>query len=179
MTAPRKRSTASVLMTAIKLIEHGWTQRAAARRADGSPCGPADDGAAAWCLTAALYIRDYASDTGPCFAAERCVRAVIGLRDRKDDLDDRGPDGTTTWNDSPERTVKDVLAALREALRRQAPVRHLFVPANYREHTLIGWSDEDGFTPDGGKPVGAREGLLLAVEATNDTPTMPPPKDIT
>lgn len=115
-----------VISSAIVLIERGWSQKAVARRADGTPCGPADTDAAAWCLTGALYRRvDYRVFPADACNAERLIRSVIGLRSGVDEHGKPIHEGTTQWNDDPKRTVVDVLAALHSAeqwiSRLQAP----------------------------------------------------------
>lgn len=173
-------STRTAIVSAIALVERGWSQNAAARRVDGTPCGPADVDVACWCLTSALYRRDdYHAFPEHAVEAETFVRAVIGLRSGA--LDAKGKpihEGTTQWNDEPTRTVGDVLTALHTAiawLDAARPLRGLFVPASWRQPPVMGWEGDNGFTPDGGAPLRDLDGFLLTVEATSDTPTLPVP----
>jgi len=160
-----------ILSDAIALIERGWSQRTPARRADGTPCGPRDVEAASWCITAAIYHGSDINDFASHYQAERLVRAALGWPDTKSDDDPKKRKSLTVWNDAPERTAADVIAALCLA---RLPVRKLLVPHDYRIAPIIGWLKPDGFVPD--HPTTTFDGDLLDVEPSNDTPTVPPPR---
>lgn len=174
-------SAASVLSNAITLVECGWAQRAAARRTDGTPCGPTDPGAAAWCITGAIYHRDLAAEWDPSehYQAERLVRFALGWPDTKPDDDPKKRKSLTIWNDTPERTADDVLLALNAGLRAAlARSRQLFLPHAYYDLTVIGWRDALGnFISDDGTLVEPSTGIFMTIEVNEDTPTIPPPKD--
>lgn len=174
-------SVASILSNAITLIECGWAQRAAARRVDGTPCGPTDAGAAAWCITGALYHRDYSSewDCAEHRQAERLVRFALGWSDTAPDDDPKKRKSLTIWNDAPERTVQDVLLALNAGLRAALTrSRQLFLPHEYHDLPVLGWCDALGnFTSDDGATVDPTTGVFMTIEVNEDTPTIPPPKE--
>ena len=160
-----------ILSDAIALIERGWTQRAPARRADGVPCGPRDDDAAAWCITAAIYHSSTIDDFAAHYQAERLVRTALGWSDTQPNDDPKKRKSLTIWNDAPERTAADVLAVLCLA---RLPVRKLLVPHDYRVTPVLGWLKPEGFVPD--EPTTSLDCDLFDVETTNDTPTVSPPR---
>lgn len=170
-----------ILLKAIALIERGWTQRAAARKQDQSPCGPNDPDAVAWCITGAIYNRPSGADFQPHRRAEKLARVVLGF-----DLDPKKVDSITLWNDNALRTADEVLDVLRAALAAAVQAaqamtltrtRQIFVPNNPRLLPLIGWRDPSGaFVPDDAEAeVDLTDGLFMEVESNEDTPTIPPP----
>lgn len=169
-----------ILANAITLIERGWCKNAPARDGSGKPCGPGDPSAAAWCVTGAIYCRDYATSALPYFDAEKLVRAVLGF-----DLDPKKQDSITEWNDNVLRTTDEVLDVLRTAydaaLKAMTVVRtrQLFVSNDPRLLPIIGWRDPSGaFTPDDPDAVvDPTAGIFMIVESNEDTPTIPPPAD--
>lgn len=102
------RSAADILAAAAALVERGWSQHAAFRDANGEPCDA--KAAVAWCMTAAIYHRDYGTDDPlPHYAAERFVRRVLGF-DAKPEKE-----SSVGWNDEPGRTQQEVVSVLRRA----------------------------------------------------------------
>lgn len=97
---PTDPSTAKEgLMAARALIARGWTQHAAARTANGETLSPeqcASETAVCWCTFGAL--RAVGS-----MEADKALRTIIG-----------GP--LTEWNDDPDRTQAQVLAAFDKAI---------------------------------------------------------------
>lgn len=97
-------SVADVLERAAARLagEGAWTQRAFARRHDGSVAySSCDPRVCSWCLGGALLKENEATPFDISQVAN-AVRAVIGA-----DL--------VGWNDAPERTQEQVVAVLREA----------------------------------------------------------------
>jgi hypothetical protein len=89
-------------MTAMELIEKGWTQRAFARDRDGRKVLASDPRACKWCIGGAIYLA-YPDQTAWLEAVAK-LRKVIG--------DIALP---TWWNDAPERTHEEVIEACRKA----------------------------------------------------------------
>jgi hypothetical protein len=101
----------ALLDRARRLIARGWTQHADARAADHSPVHPWDDRAASWSLLGALVaaVEHTAATRGEQTAMSELAHTCILLADTVD------TDSLEHWNDSPERTRNDVLAALDHA----------------------------------------------------------------
>ena len=104
-------TTVDIINNAIALIERGWTQRAAARTATGTPCGPRDPDAAMWCVNSAIYSCGTQTQG---FEVEKLVRKIIGY-DRDDPTKKPQPESTVAWNDTPKRTQLEVLHVLHTA----------------------------------------------------------------
>lgn len=108
----RPETVADVLSAAADLIapEGAWTQRVLARHRNGNPIGPHTPNAACWCSIGALdrssgSYCDYVS-------ALRALQKAVGKED------------VAAWNDHPERTQAQVVAAFRKAAelaRAEAP----------------------------------------------------------
>lgn len=100
-----KRITADVILDrAADLIEPAgrWTQRAAARGADGQKEEYGADEAVCWCLAGAVG-KVKSRDKGWGVPVESYVLRAIGEK------------SAAMWNDAPERTQAEVVAKLREA----------------------------------------------------------------
>lgn len=109
-------ATAVVLDRAAALCERGWTQGTAARYDDGSPAECyRDNDAVCWCAIGAISRASYETEgearvlynASELALIEWSVSAVSGYN------------SITAWNDAPERTQAEVVAALREAARRE------------------------------------------------------------
>lgn len=89
------------------LIRRGWHQRGYARDASGAPVSAEDDRAASWCATGAIWAvaRKRA-------APGQYLKLVEGLCGA---LDEAIGEFRTCWNDRPERTQAEVVAAFRKA----------------------------------------------------------------
>jgi hypothetical protein len=105
--APLARAlTAPVLRVATELVARGWAQHAESRDAAHHPIHPASPAAASWSVTGAIYRAVHFDGTPERRALyEDAVRAVAALV------------GTALgrWNDAPERTQAEVVAALDRA----------------------------------------------------------------
>lgn len=91
------------LLRARARIERGWTQRAFARRADGTTTHTEHEQACSWCL---------AGSVGPVFGHARS--ALIAIEKELN----TGTGGIYIWNDAPERTKEEVLAVVDRVLER-------------------------------------------------------------
>lgn len=94
-------------MTALEILQNGWTQGAMARTADGKPCEALSYGAVVFSITGAL-IRAYAG-TGnfaemyhKFYAANEC----LNLKNGKFLID---------YNDAPTTTKEDAIESLKRA----------------------------------------------------------------
>lgn len=100
-------SVADILDWAADLIEPegAWTQGAFARTKDGEPIGPLEAPATCWCLYGAIDKagEDLGVDAG--WDADRALFASLRTNVPK-------------FNDAPERTQAEVVAALRQAAER-------------------------------------------------------------
>jgi hypothetical protein len=83
---------------AARLIERGWTQGAYAREKSGRPVSPFERHATRWCMLGAL---DRAGR-----GQELCSQAIS-------DVTKAVGGAMTDFNDAPDRTQADVIAALR------------------------------------------------------------------
>jgi hypothetical protein len=114
MASPSSRQ---LLAQARELIAFSWTQHADARDADGVAVEPWAADAVSWSLLGALvvgYERLRTGDgEGGAFVALRRACVLLAAVLDSDSLPD--------WNDAPERTRADVLAALDEAERHPFP----------------------------------------------------------
>jgi hypothetical protein len=97
-------SVVEVLTRARALVERGWTQRASARNERGEIVAAASDDACSWCAMAALA---FAANGAPYYPAHMALRAAIFGREG-------GP--IPRWNDAPERTQAEVVAAFDRAI---------------------------------------------------------------
>jgi len=106
---------AEVLTRAADLIEPegAWTQGDTARDADGKPLPNSTEPAAVcWCVLGAIG-KTVGGANRPMFsAARKALRAV--LPEDIEQIDEDLPD-EANWNDAPERTQAEVVAALRAA----------------------------------------------------------------
>lgn len=91
-------AVAEKLRAARARIAKGWTQRASARTKGGVPVWGGDDRAICWCAVGALQGSPEAIPL---------VRKAIGIPDEC---------RISTWNDAPERTQAEVLAAFDKAI---------------------------------------------------------------
>ncbi|MCR5876963.1 hypothetical protein [Phenylobacterium sp. J367] len=104
MEAPKKPS--EVLEAAAALIEPegAWTTGIRARTATGLPIEPVEQDAVCWCAVGAVErVSPQYAYTPYAHPALRWVRRVIRL------------DEVGYWNDRPNRTQAEVVAALRQA----------------------------------------------------------------
>ena len=106
MTAPRDTaalSTADILNRAADLIapDGAWTQGALARTRNGYAIGPEEDDAVCWCVQGALY-RAGGENVWAAGDAHIALKASLGS-------------SVSGWNDAPERTPAEAVAALRAA----------------------------------------------------------------
>lgn len=100
------KTAREVLMEARRLIdEKGWTQNTFARDKSGEPVVPDAYCAVCFCSTGAIARAAQDDDLLVRMEARRRLRAVI---------DSSIPD----WNDNPERTKDQVLAAFDQAIER-------------------------------------------------------------
>lgn len=105
-----------ILAKAADLIEPegAWTQGALARTANDNVIGPLCDPAVCWCANGSL-LRSGASDFVFQTAEYRFMQAATGV----------GEGFISDWNDAPDRTQAEVVAALRRAadLARESEAR--------------------------------------------------------
>ena len=97
-------TVSELLDDAADLIERtGWTQKTSARDADGTPC--ALNQGVAFCVIGAINWADWVADRDwdIGYHALDALEAVIGRR------------RIAAWNDAPDRTQGEVVAALRTA----------------------------------------------------------------
>lgn len=101
----------ALLEHALELIRRGWTQDTDARAADATPVRPWDDRAASWSLLGALVaaVEHTAAVDGEHAAISELAHACILLADILD------TDSLDVWNDSPDRSHDEVLAAIETA----------------------------------------------------------------
>lgn len=94
--------SASVLRAAAAQLGHegAWTQNADARDAEGNVVSPFEATAASW--SAAGMLARVAGEWRHAYAPLYWLRDTIGMLD-------------TAWNDAPERTAQEVVAALNSA----------------------------------------------------------------
>jgi hypothetical protein len=89
-----------------------WTQAAYARRVSGISCTGADRAASCWCLLGAIDAERHATATRSLVSqlATSAVTKTVKVRDA----------GLTLagWQDAPERTHEDILAAIDATLAR-------------------------------------------------------------
>jgi len=103
--------TAAFLREARTLVALSWTQHADARTRARSPTAPWNPDAVSWSLLGALtaiYAGRQKVDSAPT-ALETLAHACVLLADILD------IDSLSGWNDDPDRTQIDVLAALDSA----------------------------------------------------------------
>lgn len=107
-------SAAEILRDARALIEHGWCQDSAAVDARGVAVDPTARSACAWCVSGALNRalhtpnhdrRDYFTF----FRARAALAQIVGA-------DPAVIGQIVVWNDHPERTQAEVLAAFDRAI---------------------------------------------------------------
>jgi hypothetical protein len=92
------------LREARALIERGWTQGSSARTETGDPIGVSSKCAAQWCILGAV-----------CATADGMEDEIKAL-DTLEGVTDARPGYIAEWNDAPERTQADVLAAFDRAI---------------------------------------------------------------
>ena len=92
-----------VLVKARALIAKGWCQGAVSRSGDGTEVPHLSDLACSWCIVGAVCA--VGKTSAPALDA---LRRVTGVRNGYLD----------NWNDAPERTQADVLAAFDETIAR-------------------------------------------------------------
>lgn len=99
-------SPAAVLLTASEIIGRGWTQGAWARDRHGAKVSGASLTAVCWCAGDAIFTaaKQLNGDLKLVGAACKVLRQHIGC-------------DIASWNDAPERTQAEVVAALRDAAR--------------------------------------------------------------
>lgn len=49
-----------------------------------------------------------------------------------------------------------------------------YIPNDYREPVVLGWSNEIGWVPDVPLKKAVLDGIFLPLKTTSDTPTIPP-----
>ena len=97
-------STTQILIEGRRVVERGWCQRASARNASGIPCEWDEPAACQWCSTGAMlhvvsmFVWEHAG-------ALNFLRQAIGQH------------SIVGWNDAPERTKEEVLAAFDRAIQ--------------------------------------------------------------
>jgi hypothetical protein len=101
--------TADVLREARALVQRGWTQRWFAKDAIGRRCHSDNPLAACWCASGALG-RASGLNSVVYSKAIAALNAVVG------DV------GIAAWNDEPDRTQDEVLAAFSRAIERAESV---------------------------------------------------------
>jgi hypothetical protein len=97
-------SVVEVLTKARALVERGWTQRASARNERGEIVPTTSDAACTWCALGALSVCGLDGSWVP--AAAALAVANFGTSDAH----------IPTWNDAPERTQAEVVAAFDRAI---------------------------------------------------------------
>lgn len=104
-------TTPDLLAHARRLIASGWTQHADARAADETVVHPWDATAVAWSLLGSLVaaVEHVSSTRGEQPAIRDLALTCILLAETVDS------DSLELWNDAPERTSHDVLAAIDKA----------------------------------------------------------------
>ena len=98
-------NTIRVLERAAELVEQGWTQGFVARTASGNECDSYHSQACVWCAIGALERSLYETGGRSFFDAHHKLQIASG---------DRGM--LSEWNDAPERTQAEVVAAFRRAI---------------------------------------------------------------
>ena len=95
-----------------------WTQNANARRPDGNDCGPLDPRAGAYCAIGALTCAGrHDRDRRPHALAVRRLAVAIGAATPHQDRNVQSDcNAIAVWNDDPETTHADVLAAYDAAI---------------------------------------------------------------
>lgn len=109
-----------LLRDAARLVAASWTQHADARASDGSAVDPWHNDAVSWSLLGALvasYERLLALGDATVALSALAV-ACLQLADVVDS------DSLAEWNDQPDRTQDDVLAAIDTAARRELHPSH-------------------------------------------------------
>jgi hypothetical protein len=98
-------TTAQILRDAAALVEKGWTQGCAAREIDGVFTGFSSGKASCWCVSGAIAraIYDLGGDVGSRSSVYPYLWTAIGTKFQ------------AGWNDSPDRTQAEVVAALLRA----------------------------------------------------------------
>jgi hypothetical protein len=112
VTSPETRPPApddlarDLLVEARRRVQRGWCQRTAARDAAGRSVLPSDPAAASWSAAGAVMAaaRRKGAPPAPFARAMAALSQAVGA----------GPQG---WNDQPERTAAEVVAALERAAR--------------------------------------------------------------
>ena len=96
----------------IKILEQGWTQHTHARDANNDECAYNADDAVCWCLLGAIGKVRFDKERPPGFVDQTHwlewqlldqMRNITGSRD------------VVEWQDSPGRTVNEVISMLRDA----------------------------------------------------------------
>jgi hypothetical protein len=139
---------AEILAEARALLVRGWCQREAALDEDGAPVDPSSLPARRWSVAGALLAvsEEWRSAQKPAALVSRdFAEAGLALRAAVGDI--------VPWNDAPERTHGEVLAALDRA------IELLRASAGWRapslEHRTVDPSDERGGETDGTRGRGA------------------------
>lgn len=96
--------TVDVLKLAKELIAKGWCQYYAAIGAGGRPVFPGSSYACKWCLTGSL-VGAISMKKGLASYTELLRTSSFAMREAL------GTDALMAWNDAPDRTQEDVLAA--------------------------------------------------------------------
>lgn len=91
-------------------LARGWTQDAYARTAAGRPIGPTCDNAASWCLYGALHAEMGGLPERPSHERLRTVGEVCDQI--RTELGLPASISLGDWNDAPERTQAEVVAAV-------------------------------------------------------------------
>ena len=99
----RPQTVRSVLLAAARRVAMGWTQRAGARNAAGRKVSDQNVHAVRWCLVGAIW-----REGGNIFTTREAISTCEAHLGR----------GAVAWNDAPERTQSQVVAALRAAARK-------------------------------------------------------------
>lgn len=90
------------------LVEKGWTQGCCARDARGKNCDIGSKAAVCYCAVGAIsHVSDYSEPTRPFKQACIALRRVINIKQGM---------SIGSWNDAPERTKEEVIAAFDKAI---------------------------------------------------------------
>jgi hypothetical protein len=108
----RKVTAREVLMDARGRIQQGWCQGADARDADGRRVAPWSPDARSWSVLGALVASEGDLDVRAHATGAELGRAVSVLAEAV------GSSSLQAWNDEPERTRDEVVAAFDRALAR-------------------------------------------------------------
>lgn len=108
MLPAHQKKAVAILEEARERIEKGWTQGAFARNSVGDAVNEDSEQACAWCVTGALM-------AAPRIAVDDAARFY--LHKAIASIDDASQHSLASWNDAPDRTQEEVLAAFDAAIK--------------------------------------------------------------